>query len=358
MSCMDLKFASGAWGLAGGALLLVLTTGCGGASSGGPPEPPPTEVVIAPVAEEPVEELLSAIGSVEANEHVQLRAEAAGVIARVGFIEGCPIAQGDLLFELDSAKEQAVLAQAKAEEDVARQNLERARQLADTRAISAQELDQLASLVEARTAARRLQSEQLADMRITAPFGGVMGRREVSVGQYVDRGQALVELVDKSKVKITYRIPERRLSELKLGREARVTVSAYPDQVFLGVVDLVSPVVDPSTRTVLVRAVVPNPDGLLNPGMFARIETVIERRESSLVIPESALVAGLDGFAVYAVTDGQARLTPVELGVRNRGTAEVRSGLAAGQAIVVQGTQKLVDGMAVVAAAPVEESKP
>jgi membrane fusion protein (multidrug efflux system) len=311
-------------------------------------------VVIAAAATAPVEELLSAIGSVEANEQVQLKAEAAGVIAHIGFAEGGPIQAGDLLFELDSAKENALLAQAKAEEDVARQNLERARQLAGTRAISAQEMDQLGSLVAARTAARRLQEEQLADMRITAPFHGVVGPRHVSVGQYVDRGQSLVELVDKARVKVTYRVPERRMSDLGLGREVRVTVSAYPDKVFHGVVDLVSPVVDPSTRTVLVRAVVPNPEDLLKPGMFARVETVIARREEALVIPESALVAGLDGFSVYVVKDGQARLTPVALGVRHRGTAEVRSGLEVGQEIVVQGTQKLVDGMAVVAAAPAD----
>ncbi len=111
-----------------------------------------------------------------------------------------------------------------------------------------------------------------------------------------------------------------------------------------------SPVVDEATRTILVRAVVPNLEGLLKPGMFARVQTLVERREQSLVIPESALVASLDGFAVYAVNDNQARLTPVELGVRERGTAEIRSGLTAGQAIVTRGTQKLVDGMSVVAA--------
>ncbi|MCL4176736.1 MAG: efflux RND transporter periplasmic adaptor subunit [Verrucomicrobia bacterium] len=330
-------------------LALLLTTGCGGAA-GAPPEPPPTEVVIERVAEAPVEELLNAIGSVEANEQVQLRAESAGTITRIAFTEGGAVEAGALLFELDSAKENALLAQVKAEEEVARQNLERAQQLANTRAISAQELDQLGSLVEARTAARRLQEEQVSDMRILAPFAGVVGQRLVSAGQYVDRGQPLVDLVDKFKVKITYRVPERRLSQIQLGQEVRVTVSAYPDRVFRGVVDLVSPVVDEATRTVLVRAVVPNLEDLLKPGMFARVQTLVERREQSLVIPESALVASLDGFAVYAVNDNQAQLTPVELGVRERGTAEIRSGLTVGQSIVVRGTQKLVDGMPVSAA--------
>ena len=340
----------GATGATGVCLLLALATGCGGAA-GGPPEPPPTEVIIAPVAESSVEDLLNAVGSIEANEQVQLKAETAGVITCIGFTEGSPVAAGDLLFEMDSAKEQALLDQVKAEADVARQNLDRARQLAGTRAISAQELDQLASLVEARTAARRLQEEQVSDMRIVAPFAGVVGARQVSAGQYVDRGQPLVDLVDKSKVKVAYRVPERRVSQLHLDQEVRVAVTGYPDQIFHGRVDMVSPVVDEATRTVLVRAIVPNPDGLLNPGMFARVETLIERREKSLVIPESALVASLDGFSVYVVDDGRAGLTPVTLGIRGRGTAEVRSGLEKGQPIVVRGTQKLVDGMAVTAAA-------
>ena len=344
-------------GGSGAALVLALTAGCGGAA-GGPPEPPPTEVVITPVAEAPVEELLSAIGSIEANEKVQLKAETGGVIARIGFTEGAPVAKGDLLFEMDSAKESAVLAQVKAEADVARQNLERARQLANTRAISAQELDQLASLVDARDAARRLQEEQLSDMRILAPFTGVIGTRQVSAGQYVDRGQPLVDLVDKSKVKIAFRVPERRLGEIQLGQEVRVTVSAYPDRTFHGQVDLISPVVDEATRTALVRALVPNADDLLKPGMFARVQTLIDRREKSLVIPESALVASLDGFTVFVVSDGKAQLTPVVVGVRDRGTAEIRSGLESGQQIVVRGTQKLVDGMAVVAAAPATAANP
>jgi membrane fusion protein, multidrug efflux system len=350
---MKMTLLNHGWRIVGAAvslLALALATGCGGAA-GGPPEPPSTEVVIAPVTESPVEELLSAIGSVEANEQVQLKAEAAGVITRIGFTEGGPVAEGDLLFELDSAKENALLAQVRADEDVARQNLERARQLANTRAISAQELDQLVSLVEARNAARQLQEELLSDMRILAPFAGVMGARRVSAGQYVDRGQPLVDLVDKATVKITFSVPERRLSQIQLGQEVRVTVSAYPDRVFRGDVDLVSPVVDEATRTVLIRAVVPNSEDLLNPGMFARVQILIERREQSLVIPESALVASLDGFSVYVVNDGQAHLTPVVVGVRDRGTAEIRSGLEAGQAIVVRGTQKLVDGMAVTAAA-------
>jgi len=343
------RWYRGAAGAAAGALGLALTAGCGGAA-GAPPEPPPTEVVIDRAAEAPVEELLNAIGSIEANEQVQLRAEAAGTITRIAFTEGGAVAEGALLFELDSAKENALLAQVKAEEEVARQNLERAQQLANTRAISPQELDQLGSLVEARAAARRLQEEQVSDMRILAPFAGVVGQRMVSAGQYVDRGQPLVDLVDRSQVKVTYRVPERRLSQIQLGQEVRVTVSAYPDRVFRGVVDLVSPVVDEATRTVLVRAVVPNLDDLLKPGMFARVQTLVERRERSLVIPESALVASLDGFAVYAVNDNQARLTPVGLGVRDRGTAEIRSGLTVGQSIVIRGTQKLVDGMPVSAA--------
>jgi membrane fusion protein (multidrug efflux system) len=261
------------------------------------------------------------------------------------------VAAGDVLFTLDAAKEEAALAQARAEEEVAQQNLERARKLAGTRAISEQELDQLTSLLTARTAARQLQEERWRDMTISAPFAGTVGPRQVSVGQYVSPGQPLLLLVDAAQVKTSFRVPERHLAQLRVGQAVRLVVGAYTGRTFDGAIDLISPVVDEATRTVQVRAVVPNPEALLKPGMFARVEAILGQRPAALVIPEAALVAALDGFSVFVVADGRARLVPVQVGVRNRGTAEVREGLAAGQPIVVQGTQKLVDGMLVVAAA-------
>jgi membrane fusion protein, multidrug efflux system len=125
-------------------------------------------------------------------------------------------------------------------------------------------------------------------------------------------------------------------------------VGAFPGKVFTGKVDLINPEIDPTTRTVEIRLIAENPEGLLKPGMFARVELVTGRRENGLVIPEGALVAGLENFSVYLVTGGVARVQPVKLGVRMPGKVEIASGLTVTQEIVVSGTQKLVDGANVV----------
>jgi len=327
----------------------LLLSGCGqGGEAEGPPPQPPTEVVYGNPAIEPVEDTIAAIGSIEANERVEIKPEVSGLIQLIGFKEGEHVKKGAKLFALDSRKEIAQVAQVKAEEELARQNSERAKQLAGTRAISQQEVDQLASQVNVRSATRQLEEERLADRVIYAPFDSIAGPRMVSLGQFVNMGSTLVTLVDLDKVKITFRLPERQLSFVKVGQEARVKVGAYPDKVFTGTVDLINPEIDAITRTAEIRLLASNADGLLKPGMFARVELVTGRRNDGLVIPESALVAGLESFYVYLVTNGTARVQPVKLGVRLPGKVEISSGLVVTQDIVISGTQKLVDGASVV----------
>jgi len=327
----------------------LLVTGCGqGGGGGAPQEQPPTAVIFGNPVIEPVEDTIAAVGSIEANERVEIKPEVSGLIQLIGFKEGERVKKGAKLFALDSRKEIAQVAQVKAEEELARQNAERAKQLAGTRAISQQEVDQLASQVNVRSATRQLEEERLADRVIYAPFDSVAGPRMVSLGQFVNMGTTLVTLVDLDKVKITFRIPERQLSFVKVGQEARVKVGAYPNKVFTGKVDLINPEIDPTTRTAEIRLMAPNAEGLLKPGMFARVELVTGRREDGLVIPESALVAGLENFSVYVITGDVARVQPVKLGVRMPGKVEIASGLVATQEIVVSGTQKLVDGSKVV----------
>ncbi len=334
------------------AVLLCLLTGCG--SGGGPPAGQPVEVITGKPDPVAVEETLAAVGTIEANERVELKPEAPGLIEAVGFVEGQRVQKGQRLFELDSRKETAALAQAEAEASLARSNLERARQLAGTRAISKQEVEQLESQLAVREAIARVEQERLEDRRILAPFDGVMGPRLVSPGQYVAPGLPLATLVDDSQVKVRCRLPERQLASLRPKQTGRVRVNAYPDAVFEGTVDLIDPEVDPATRTVEVRLVTPNVDGRLRPGMFARVELVTGQRDQALVIPESALVATLDAFSVYVVDQGTARQRPVKIGVRLPGKAEILEGLGSGDEIVVSGLQNIVDGSPVKAvAAPV-----
>jgi membrane fusion protein (multidrug efflux system) len=334
----------------------LLLTACNQGDAGGPPPDMAMPVVLQRPVLMPVEETVSAVGTVEANERVEIQPEVSGLIESVLFAEGDRVRQDQRLFAMNSRSEAAAVAQAEAESQLAQSNLERARTLIGTKAISQQELDQLESLLAVKSAVLKAAQQKLSERFIEAPFDGQVGPREVSPGQYVNAGTSLVTLVSAATVKVRFRIPERQLSLIKPGQTGRLTVAAWPDQVFVGTVDLIDPVVDPATRTTEIRMQVPNPDLRLQPGMFARVSVVVNTREQSLVVPEAALIPSLETFSIYLVKDGVATLTPVKLGVRLPGQVEILGGLEPSSQFVGSGVQKIVDGMRVVQAAPPEGS--
>lgn len=327
-------------------LAATLLTACG-PGGGGPPPDMAIEVAVSRPDQLVVEDTLPAVGTIEPDERVVLQPKVSGLIQSIHFKEGQRVQQGDLLFRLDADKETALQAQAQAERDLALANLERAQTLAGSRAISRQELDQLAGTLAVRDATLELETRRLEERLIRAPFDGILGPREVSEGQYVNAGQSLVTLVQDAVVKVEFRIPERQLGRLRIGQLGRLSVSAYPHQTFEGTISLVHPEVDLATRTIGARLVVLNPDGHLRPGMFARVDLVLGQREGALVVPESALIPALDSFSVYLVEEERARLRPVKLGVRLPGRVELREGLTPDSVVIVSGTQKLVDGIRV-----------
>ncbi len=332
--------------------LLLGVTGCSQGGAGGPPPDMAIEVVIGQPVVMPVEDTLSAVGTIEANERVAIQPKVSGLIETISFTEGERVSQGKQLFAMDSRTEAASLAQAEAELRLAQSNLERAKTLIGTLAVSQQELDQLESLLAVKTAALKAADERLAERTIKAPFDGTLGPRLVSPGQYVQAGTSLVTLVDDACVKVRFHVPERQLAQVRAEQAARVRVAAWPNLVFTGKVDLIDPVVDPGTRTAEIRLLVPNPEGRLMPGMFARIEVVVQTRPDSLVLPEGALVPALDRFSVFLVKEDRAHLQTVQLGMRLPGQVEIREGLNADSRVVLSGTQKLVDGMRVTNAPP------
>lgn len=329
------------WVAAGAVVLLM--SGCGKKGGDAPPEPV-VDVAASHPERTTVEVTIPAVGTVEADERVVLQPETAGLIESLHFVEGQRVKKGDVLFRMRSRKEEAQVAQARADRDLAHSNLERARTLAGTKAISQQELDLMESTLAARAATYELENRRLEERLITAPFDGVVGPREVSAGQYVNAGVPLVTLVEDARVKVRFRLPERQLSLVRTGQLARVQVNAYRDRRFEGKVELVNPEVDASTRTVEVRLMVPNGDGLLRPGMFGRVELVLGTRPEALVVPESALIPALDDFGVYVVSGERAKLVPVKVGVRLPGKVELESGVTAADLVIVAGTQKIGDG--------------
>jgi membrane fusion protein (multidrug efflux system) len=205
-------------------------------------------------------------------------------------------------------------------------------------------LDEARAALQAAQADIELAQARLQKATLKAPLSGIVGLRSVSVGAYVTPGERIVELADVDPVKVDFRVQELALSELRRGQPIRVTVDALPGKAFDGEIDAIDPIVDVAGRAIRLRARIPNPRGELSPGLFARVQIVVERREGALLVPESAVFAEGTGRFVYRVREGRAALTAVELGQRRPGQVEIRKGLGRDDVVVTAGHQQLRDG--------------
>jgi membrane fusion protein (multidrug efflux system) len=297
---------------------------------------------LAPAADEAV-----AVGSLRADESVMIRPEIAGRVAEIGFDEGSAVKKGALLARLDQAELAAVLASSSALAKLDAQRADRAEDLFKKGFISQQALDESRSNL-ARSRAKQAEDEaRLAKTEIRAPFAGVAGLRQVSQGAFVAAGTDIARLEKIDQLKLDFRVPEAYLAQLRAGQPLKVQVDAYPKDAFGGAIYAIEPAVDEATRTVQLRARVANPELKLRPGMFGRVQLQLALREKAVWIPEQAIVPrGQDSF-VFRVVAGKAELVKVQTGARRVGEVEIRSGLAAGDLVVTEGTQRLGPGAAV-----------
>ena len=314
----------------------------------GPPVAPPAMPVRAVAAKAaPAVDEATAVGSLRADEAVTIRPEIAGRVAEIRFNEGQGVARGALLVKLDQAELAAVVASSRAALKWEEQKLARADDLRTKGFLSAQGLDdQKTSVVRAQ--AKLAEDEaKLAKTEMRASFPGVAGLRQVSEGQYVAAGTDIARLEKIDRLKLDFRIPESYVGRLKAGQPVRVLVDAYPEQAFAGSVYAIEPGVDDQTRTILLRAHVANAELKLRPGMFARVQLQLGVREKAVWIPEAAIVPkGRDSY-VFRVAAGKAELVRVQTGTRKVGEVEIARGLAAGDLVVTEGTQRIGPGSAV-----------
>lgn len=340
-----------AWGAL--ALAAVMSLVAGGVSAcrkdAGPTAPQGNgmrgmPVEAAPVRVGTVTDEVGAVGSLQANESVVIRSEIAGRISEAHFTEGRAVAKGDLLFTLDPAEAAAQVAQIAATVELNRSNLERAKPLREADLISPQDFDQLAAKLKESEASLAVAQERLNKATIRAPFGGRVGLRQVSPGDYVQPGQVLVNLEDLTAMKADFRIPETVMDRVAVGRPVAVRVDAFPEQVFRGAIRAIEPRLDEATRTILVRARVDNPGGQLRPGMFARVSVIVGERPNAILIPEQAVVPVGDKAFVFRIVDGKAAMAKVVIGQRKGGEAEVVSGLNPADVVVTGGQMKIRDG--------------
>ncbi len=312
----------------------------------------PTPVKTATVIVETLNVEVTAVGTLRADETVVVRPEIAGRVAAIHFKEGQAIRQNEPLITLDQAEYQAQQASSAAQLALEESSFRRLQDLDRKNLTSQQNLDEARARLDAARAQHELNRVRLDKTVIRAPFDGTVGLRQVSPGAYVKPGDDIANLESLGAMKLDFRAPETYLARLRTGQTLAVRVDAWPDQPFEGAIYAIEPGVDEETRTVLLRARLPNKGNKLRPGLFARISLVLERRENALVAPEQAIVPVGQKSFVYRVVEGKAIMTPVQLGQRRPGQVEIVEGVSAGDVLVTDGQLKIRDGAAVKALPP------
>jgi membrane fusion protein, multidrug efflux system len=336
------------WGFAGCDRTGAAGGGGAGSRGGGPSQPPEVRTVAAWTGQ--VETVVRSVGQIRAVDSVTLASEVAGMVRTIHFDEGAAVQAGDLIIELDDTRARAELQSAKAVRDRAARQLERYEQAASTSAAGLPELDTVRTELAQAEAQYELAQIRVRDHRIAAPFDGVVGLRLVSPGAYIQPGTALTTLTTVDPVDVEFAVPELYLASLRPGLTVAARSPAY-DSEFPAMVRVVTPQIDPSTRTALVLARADNPGGLLRPGMFVNVRLVLGTRDDAVLIPESALQFQGSQASLYTVEPGaegdEVRSRRIRLGERRGAIVEVLEGVGAGERVVVSGLQRIRDGVRV-----------
>lgn len=321
---------------------VTASAAAGGATSG----TPPIQVITAEARERQLDVGLQAIGTAVANEAVDITSKTSNIVTGIRFTDGQQVSAGQVLVELDRGTAAADLAAATAAFEESRSQYNRSRELLATQALSRAQYEQLEATMKANEARVAAAQARLDDTYIRAPFTGRVGLRRVSLGALISPGTLITTLDDTSTIKVDFAVPEVHVGALKAGQKVDARTTAYPGRRFTGSVLSVDSRVDATTRSVTVRAAMPNRDGALKPGMFLTVDLSQDVRPA-LVVPEEALVPEQARQFVYVVEGGVAAKREVTLGRRQPGIVEIAAGLAAGERVVIEGTIKLRDGAAV-----------
>jgi membrane fusion protein (multidrug efflux system) len=303
----------------------------------------PAKVVAQQVESQHIIDEIEALGTARANESVEIQPRISSLIESFAFSEGQDVAAGQVLVQLEDNEIVAGLALAQANLSESRSLYERSKSLADTQAISASNLDQLLAQVRVDEASVEAAKARLDNSVIRAPFAGRVGLRRVSPGSFVDTSTVITTLDDVSQIKLDFAVPEAFLTVLVEGMSISATSLVYPDRVFNGNVASIDTRLDPVSRAVQVRAILPNDDGLLKPGMFMSVDLQRDRGEV-VVAPEQSIVPEGGSQYVFVVADGIAEKRRVQLGRRIPGFVAIESGLTTGESVIIEGTHRVRHG--------------
>jgi membrane fusion protein (multidrug efflux system) len=320
--------------------------------------PMPLETVSSAVVQEADwAPILSSVGTISPVQGATVATELAGTVSEVAFENGARAKKGDLLIKLDASSEEAQLRAADADAELAKADVERSHDLAARKVISKAELD----AAEAKAAQKVAQADNMRAMirkkEVRAPFDGLLGIRQVNIGQMINAGQQVVQLQDLDSVYVDFALPQQRLSQLKTGLDVHVTTDAISDRQFNGKLTAINPAVDIVTRNVTLQAMLENHDHALRPGMFAKVDLVLPQKGRALIIPGSAVSYAPFGDSVFVIEKKKDEKTGqetqvirqqfVRIGEARGDFVSITTGLKAGEIVVGTGVFKLRNGMAV-----------
>lgn len=283
---------------------------------------------------------LSLSGSIEANESVEIRSEVSGIVEGIYFQEGTNVSKGQVLFKVNDSELRAQLRQAQTKQGLASENERRAKLLLQKEAISQEEYDISSADFRSAQSQSQLIQAQIAKTSVRAPFSGKIGLRYISPGTYITPTVLVANLVNISKLKITFSIPEKYATQVQLNTQLTFTVSGS-DSKYSAKVYAIEPGVDTNTRTLQIRAIAENKNGTLLPGSYANVELPLDKIKDAIVVPTEAIIPVQNGKKVFISENGKAKEVMVETATRTDASIVVLSGLKAGDTIITAGVMSL-----------------
>lgn len=310
-----------------------------------------TRVVTAVARVEQMGVEIEAVGTAQAQDSIEVTSKVSNTVTAILFKEGEGVAQGAVLVAMHDTESRAALAEAEASLAKTRSQFDRSRDLQSRQALSVADLEQVQAALKADEARVEAAKSRLSDTVLRAPFRGTTGFRRVSVGSYVSPGTVITTLDDTSTIKLDFTVPETMLSIVRRGLPVAARATGLPDRVFTGVVTNMDSRVDPVTRSIAVRAELPNRDGALRQGMFLTVALKGELAPT-LLVPEEAIVPERGKAYVFVVQDNVVQRREVRTGKRKPGSVEIVEGVREQEHVVVEGTQNIRDGSTVQEAPP------
>ena len=290
--------------------------------------------------------IITLSGSIEPNEQVQIRSEVSGVVRGLSFKEGTTVQKGQVLLRIDDSELQARLIQAQSSEKLAEDNENRARLLLEKEAISQQEYDVAHADYESARAQTELIRAQISKTTVRAPFSGKIGLRSISEGEYLTPSTVVANLLSINPVKVLFSVPEKYSSQVMVGQGLTFSVSGSEAK-YHAEIYAIEPGVDATTRTISIRAIAANPEGLLFPGAFARIELPLNHTENAVLVPTEAVIPVQNGKQIFLLESGRAISVPVEAENRTSTEVLITDGVSIGDTVLTSGIMSLSSGMPV-----------